>query len=269
MFERFAQWRRKRLIEKYSFPDADWEEALAPFRFFDRLNAEEKQRLRELVSLFCAEKEFAGAGGFEVDLRVQLTIAAQACLPILNLDLAFYRKWSSIVVYGQTLLIHKTEVDEAGVVHEYDDEIVGEAAEDGPLVLVWENVIAETPGEEPVCNAVIHEFVHRIDMLNGYANATPPLTAKFHADLPRAQWLAVMGHAYGEFCAKVGRWEARGMREEEMPLIDPYAAENEGEFFAVVSEVFFVRPRELYEVFPDLYRLLARYFRQQPLGETT
>jgi Mlc titration factor MtfA (ptsG expression regulator) len=267
MFEALARWRRRRLLEKYAFPDKDWDEALAPFRFFDRLSGEERRRLRELVSLFCAEKEFAGAGGFEVTLRVQLTIAAQACLPILNLDLAFYRDWRSIVVYGgEALKVRREVTDEAGVVHEYEDEIVGEAGVGGPLVLAWQSVMEELPGEEPVCNAVIHEFAHRVDGLSGETNGAPPLTRKFHAGMTRAGWQATMRHAYDEFCAEVGRWEARGEREHEMPLIDPYAAEDAGEFFAVVSEVFFVRPAELHGRFPELYKLLARYYRQEPLG---
>ncbi|HEY4374375.1 MAG TPA: M90 family metallopeptidase [Burkholderiales bacterium] len=267
MFEALARWRRRRLLEKYAFPDAAWEEALAPFRFFDRLDTQERQRLREMVSLFCADKEFAGAGGFEVNLRVQLTVAAQGCLPILNLDLAFYRNWRSIVVYGgEALIVKRQTMDEAGVMHEYEDEIVGEAGADGPLVLAWESILEEVPGGEPVCNAVIHEFAHRIDALNGTPNGAPPLTSRFHAGLARAEWQKTMRHAYDEFCAEVGRWEARGERENEMPLIDPYAAEDAGEFFAVVSEVFFVRPEDLTGRYPELYRLLARYYRQDPLA---
>ena len=268
MFEHLARWRRRRLLEKYAFPDEDWAQALAPFRFFDRLNREERQRLREWVSLFCAQKEFAGARGFEVNLQTQLMIAAQACLPILNLDLAFYRDWHGIVVYGgEELVTHKEVVDEAGVVHEFDDVFMGEAMPDGPVVLTWEGVRQAGAEGELVCSVVIHEFAHKLDMLNGEANGAPPLTVKFHAGLTRAQWQGTMRHAYDEFCAQVGRWEARGQRDEEMPVIDPYAAEDAGEFFAVMAETFFTRPEDVYGEFPELYRLLARYFRQQPLAD--
>jgi Mlc titration factor MtfA (ptsG expression regulator) len=266
MFERLARWRRRRLLEKYAFPDAAWSAALAPFGFFDRLDTAENRRLRELVSLFCAEKEFAGAGGYEVTLQTQLMIAAQACLAVLNLDLSFYSGWSGIVVYPGEIVARRNVVDEAGVVHEYDEVIAGEAMPGGPVLLSWEDVTQAGAEESPGYNVVIHEFAHKIDMLSGEASGAPPLTAKFHAGLSRAEWQATMRHAYGEFCAEVGRWEARGEREDEMPLIDPYAAEHPSEFFAVVSETFFTRPGDVHCEFPDLYRLLARYYRQEPLA---
>jgi len=266
MFKRLAQWRRRRLLEKYSFPDADWEEALAPFHFFDRLSVEEKGRLRELVSLFCAEKEFAGAGEFEISLRTQLMIAAQACLPILNLDLSFYRGWSGIIVYPGEMVVQREEVDEDGVVHRYEDVLTGEAMPGGPVVLSWEDVTLAGAEESPGYNVVIHEFAHKIDMLTGDANGAPLLTTQFHTGMSRAEWQSTMRHAYDEFCAQVGRWEARGEREDEMPVIDPYAADNAAEFFAVMSETFFTRPEDVQVQFPELYTLLARYYRQQPLG---
>jgi Mlc titration factor MtfA (ptsG expression regulator) len=265
MFKRLAQWRRRRLLEKYAFPDQDWEEALAPFRFFDRLGAEEKGRLRELVSLFCAEKEFAGAAEFEIGLRTQLMIAAQACLPILKLDLSFYRGWSGIIVYPGEMVVQREEVDEDGVVHRYEDVLTGEAMPGGPVVLSWEDVTLAGAEESPGYNVVIHEFAHKIDMLAGDANGAPLLTTQFHSGMSRAEWQSTMRHAYDEFCAQVGRWEARGEREDEMPVIDPYAADNAAEFFAVMSETFFTRPQDVRAQFPELYALLARYYRQQPL----
>jgi Mlc titration factor MtfA (ptsG expression regulator) len=266
MFKWFSERRRAKLLEKYSFPDEDWEEALAPFAFFDRLGAGDRARLRQLVSLFCAEKEFVGAGEFEIKLRTQLMIAAQACLPILNLDLSFYRGWSGIIVYPGEVLVQREEVDEDGVVHQYEDVLTGEAMPGGPVVLSWEDVTLAGAEETPGYNVVIHEFAHKIDMLSGDANGAPLLTTQFHAGMSTQEWQDTMRHAYDEFCAQVGRWEARGMREEEMPLIDPYAADNAAEFFAVMSETFFTMPEDVLAAFPALYKLLARYYRQQPLG---
>lgn len=267
MFGALARWRRRRLLEKYAFPDDAWRAALAPFRFFDRLDADELRRLRELVSLFCAEKEFAGAQGYEVTLKTQLMIAAQACLPILNLDLSFYGGWSGIIVYPGEMVARRQVMDEAGVMHEYDEVISGEAMPGGPLVLSWEDVTLAGADEAPGYNVVIHEFAHKIDMLAGEPNGAPPLTAKFHAGLTRAEWQATMRYAYDEFCAQVGRWEARGERDEDLPLIDPYAAEHPSEFFAVVSETFFTRPDDVRGDFPELYKLLGRYYRQEPLSD--
>jgi Mlc titration factor MtfA (ptsG expression regulator) len=265
MFERLARWRRGRLLEKYAFPDEKWEQALAPFAFFDRLSSVEKQRLRELVSLFCAEKEFAGAGGYEVTLATQLMIAAQACLPVLNLDLSFYGGWHGIIVYPGEMVAQRNVTDEDGVVHEYEEVIAGEAMPGGPVMLSWEDVESAGAQDTPGYNVVIHEFAHKIDMLTGSANGAPPLSSEFHAGMSRNEWQATMRRAYDEFCAQVGRWEARGAREHEMPVIDPYAAEAPEEFFAVMSETFFTAPQEVRESFPGLYALLARYYRQDPL----
>jgi len=265
MFEWWAARRRRRLLEKYAFADAAWADALAPFRFFDRLNDDEHRRLRELVSLFCAEKEFAGAGGYEVTLQTQLMIAAQACLPILNLDLSFYRGWHGIVVYPGEMVARREVTDEDGVVHEYDEVIAGEAMDGGPVLLSWEDVGLAGADDAPGYNVVIHEFAHKIDMLTGDANGAPLLTVKYHSGMSRAEWQATMRHAYDEFCAQVGRWEARGAREHEAPLLDPYAADAPSEFFAVMSETFFTRPADVRDQFPALYDLLARYYRQQPL----
>lgn len=265
MFKRLAAWRKQRLLEKYAFPDDAWADALAPFRFFDRLTGEERARLRELVSLFCAEKEFAGAGGLEVDLRTQLMIAAQACLPILNLDLSFYRGWHGIIVYPGEMVVRREVMDEDGVMHEYDDVLAGEAMPGGPVVLSWEDVELAGADDAPGYNVVIHEFAHKIDMLAGEANGAPPMSSQFHAGMTTAGWQTTMRAAYDEFCAQVGRWEARGERESEMPVIDPYAADNAAEFFAVMSETFFTRPEDVRDEFPELYELLASYYRQRPL----
>jgi len=269
MFAKLARWRRKRLLEKYAFPDADWEQALAPFRFFDRLDQEERDRLRELVSLFCAEKEFAGAGEFEVTLQTQLMIAAQACLPILNLDLSFYRGWHGIIVYPGEMVARRQVLDEDGVMHEYDEVISGEAMPGGPVVLSWEDVTLAGAEESPGYNVVIHEFTHKIDMLNGEANGAPPLFPLFHPGMTHAEWQQTFSHAYDEFCAQVGRWEARGERDEDLPLIDPYASELPSEFFAVMSETFFTYPEDVRASFPELYKILARYYRQDPLRNRT
>ena len=78
LFERFSAWKRARTLERHAFADEAWEAALAPYQFFDRLDDAERARLRELVSLFCAEKEFAAAGDFEMTLQIQLEVAAQA-----------------------------------------------------------------------------------------------------------------------------------------------------------------------------------------------
>ncbi len=266
MLRRFARWREQRLVDKYSFADEAWRDALIGYPFFDDLTTDENTRLRRLVSLFCAQKEFAAGGDFEVLLTTQLQIAAQACLPILNLDLSFYAGWHGIVVYRGEMRVHREEMDEDGVVHTYDDVISGEAMPGGPVVLSWEDVALA--GQEPSSgyNVVIHEFAHKIDMLKGDATGVPPFSSTFHRDLDGRAFEAALMQGYEAFTVEIEAWEARGEAEDEAPLIDPYAAEHPAEFFAVLSEVFFTQPKRVNVAFPALYRQLAAYYRQDPLA---
>lgn len=266
LFARFAAWRRARILERYAFPDAAWAAALAPYPFFDRLDAAERGRLRELVSLFCAEKEFAAAGDFDMSLQTQLEIAAQACLPVLNLDLSMYAGWRGVVVYRGEVLARRAVMDEDGVMHEYDEVISGEAMPGGPVVLSWEDVTLAGSEDAPAYNVVIHEFAHKIDMLKGEATGVPPFLPAFHGDIDGRAFAGVLAGAHAAFSAEVLHWERRGAAQEAMPVIDPYAAENPVEFFAVLSEAFFTAPRHVADAFPELYRLLVRYYRQDPCG---
>ena len=266
MLQRFKQWQQRRLIEKYAVPDEAWHAALAPYRFFDRLTEQENQRLRELVALFCAEKEFASGNDFIFTLDIQLQIAAQACLPILNLDLSFYSGWHGIVVYEGEVRVRREEMDEDGVMHVYDDVISGEAMPGGPVMLSWADVTQAGADEAPAYNVVIHEFAHKIDMLKGDATGVPPFSSSFHRDLNGREFEAVLNQSFDIFAAQVAAWEAGGERERDAPMIDPYAAEDPAEFFAVLSEAFFTRPEDVQDTFPEMYRLLAAYYRQNPLG---
>lgn len=266
IFRRYREWRKQRTIAQYSVTDEAWQAALAPYRFFDRLTMEENHRLRELVSLFCAEKEFAPGNDFIITLQTQLQIAAQACLPILNLDLTFYSGWYGIVVYEGEVMVRREETDEDGVVHVYNDVISGEAMPGGPVMLSWADVKLAGAEESPSYNVVIHEFAHKIDMLKGDATGVPPFSSEFHSAINGREFEAAMMQSYEAFVAEVARWEQGGQTEDDAPLIDPYAAEHPSEFFAVLSEAFFTQPADVRDEFPELYRLFALYYRQEPLA---
>ncbi len=266
LFERFSAWRRARTVRSYSFGDDAWRRALGCYPFFDRLDGNQRARLREMVSLFCACKEFVGAGGFVLTLETQLEIAAQACLPVLNLDLSLYDGWHGLVVYQGEVLARREIVDEDGVVHQYDEVISGEAMAGGPVVLSWEDVTLAGSAEAPAYNVVIHEFAHKIDMLKGEATGVPPFVPRFHAGIDGRAFAAALHGAYGAFAARVQRWERAGASAAAEPLLDPYAAQNPVEFFAVLSETFFTRPEDVADGFPDLYPWFARYYLQDPLA---
>jgi MtfA peptidase len=265
LISRIAQWRRQRLIERFAFPDQAWERTLGAYPFFERLDADERGRLRDMVALFCASKEFVGAGGLAITLQIQLAIAAQACLPVLNLDLSLYDGWHGLIVYQGEVVARRAVTDEDGVVHEYDEVISGEAMPGGPVVLSWEDVTLAGHEEAPAYNVVIHEFAHKIDMLKGDATGMPPVFPAFHAGLDGRGFEAALKTGYEAFVRMVERWERAGAPEQGAPLIDPYAAEHPAEFFAVLSEAFFTMPEDVADEFPALYRWLAAYYRQDPL----
>ena len=220
-----------------------WRRATAGLAFLPQT-----QKLKDLVMLFLAEKEFAGAHGIEVSDAMRVAIAAQACLPILELGLDWYAGWHGVVVYPGDFRVRRSEVDEHGVLHEWDDELAGEAMPGGPVVISW-----DAAANDVAMNVVIHEFAHKIDMLNGAADGVPPL----HAGMDRRAWQRVFSEAYEGFCDAVDRGRDT--------WLDPYAAEHESEFFAVVSEAFFTNPSETKRRYADVYEQLKAFYRQDPL----
>ncbi|MFN0160933.1 MAG: zinc-dependent peptidase [Burkholderiales bacterium] len=262
---RYRDWRRRRLLDRHALPEESWNATLLAYAFFDRLDDDERARLRDCVSMFCASKEFAGAGGFTVTLQTQLAIAAQACLPILNLDLSLYDGWHGIIVYAGEMVARREVVDEDGVVHEYDEVIAGEAMPGGPVILSWEDVKLAGGEDAPSYNVVIHEFAHKIDMLKGEATGVPPFFPAWHKGLDGREFAKTLERAHAAFAGEVERWDKGEVGDDQAPLIDPYAAENPAEFFAVLSEAFFTMPADVLDAFPDLYDLLCAYYRQNPL----
>ncbi|HSD44912.1 MAG: zinc-dependent peptidase [Bacteroidota bacterium] len=249
-------WRRKRVLKRATIDEALWRRVVAKLPFLAGLSADESRRLRELVVLFLHEKEMAGAGGLALTDEIRLAVALQACLPILNLGLDFYAGWVGIVVYPSEFRVRRQELDEDGVMHEWDDELSGEAWPGGPVALSWEDVeigtAAAEDGGEPGYNVVIHEFAHKIDMLKGEADGFPLA----HDDMDAGVWQRTLESAYARFVGMVDR--------EKETLLDPYGAEHPAEFFAVTSEAFFTDPHALREEFPGVYEQLKLFYRQDP-----
>jgi len=227
-----------------------WQRTLAGLPFLQHLAVDEQNRLKILAEAFLAEKEFSTAGGLELTDEICVAIAAQGCLPILQLGLSAYRDWVGIVVYPDEFAVSRRIEDENGVVHEFDDVLSGEAWEGGPLIISWHDVQLAGDGY----NVLIHEFAHKLDMLNGEVDGVPAL----HSGLGDDEWRTTLFAAYDDFCRRVDSGEET--------LIDPYASDDPGEFFAVLSEIFFEQPDLLHREYPALYQLLRRYYRQDPLA---
>lgn len=245
-----ADWWRRRAAGQLQIPDALWPEVEAELRFLRHLLPDERAQLRQLARQFIASKQWSGARGLELTPRIQLTIALQACLPVLKLGLDWYDDWVGVVVYPGEFLIPRRTVDEDGVVHEYDDQVMGEAWHGGPVLLSWYEDAAETFG----INVVIHEFAHKLDMRGGDADGVPPL----HAGMSRRRWIEVMHDAFVDFQGRVDAGEDT--------RLDPYGAEWPAEFFAVASEAFFENPAVLVDEYPAVFDQLRQFYRQDPAG---
>ncbi|HEX4883645.1 MAG TPA: M90 family metallopeptidase [Casimicrobiaceae bacterium] len=252
MFEALRSWRRRRVLAQSAIPDALWREALDALPFLALYTADELARLRDLCVLFLDAKGIVGARGHAVTPLQRVMIAQQACVLVLNLDLSLYDGFENVVVYPDEFVPGWEWEDEAGVVHKHDEPLAGEAMPNGPVVLSWPDVAAAADWHASGMNLVVHEFAHKLDMASGAANGCPPLPP----DLDAGQWRATLAEAYDDFAARVDR--------DEDTAIDPYAAESPGEFFAVLSEVFFADPGLLRDEYPRVYALLARFYRQDP-----
>jgi Mlc titration factor MtfA (ptsG expression regulator) len=251
MFEFIRDWLDRRIIGRSEITEKQWNHAFNELPLLHGLGKEDKRRLRELTIVFMHRKVFDGKHGLEITLPMKMHIALQACLPILNLGLYCYRKWYTIIIYPTAFVAKNVIRDEAGVEHHVHSELTGEAWHRGPVVLAWET--SQRAGELDGHNVVIHEFAHKLDMQNGVANGYPPL----HKGMDRNRWVATFSGGFDDFQERCQRNEHIG--------IDYYAATAPAEFFAVLSEVFFEKPSVLQHYYPDIYKLLRQYYRQDPL----
>ncbi len=253
MFGKLLAWLHP-ATARQTIPMPLWQAAIDALPFLTELDIDESQRLKNLCEEFLAHKEFAAADGLQIDDTTRITIAAQGCLPILNLGLSWYRGWIGIVLYPAEFVIARQSIDEFGIVHEFNDVVSGEAWEGGPLVLSWGDAQLAGGGY----NVVIHEFAHKLDMLNGDVDGVPPL----HPGMSRQHWCAVLQAAYENFCAQVDAADKQGIET----AIDAYGADNPAEFFAVSSETFFELPALLHADYPEWYGQLVAFYRQDPLA---
>lgn len=253
--------------------DAMWQQTLALYPFLQQAEQAQAPMLRALATAFLERKEFHGANGLHITDTMAIAIAAQACLPVLHLraplqGIAWYDDFVGIVVHPGAVLARRERVDDIGVVHNYDEELSGEAMQDGPVMLSWQDVAEAGASAADGYNVVVHEFVHKIDMRDGMPDGCPPLPAGFmgcaSAKAARTAWHTVLEQHYLAFCDQLSLAERFGATA---PWLDPYAATSLDEFFAVASEAYFVnRPRFAAE-FGSLLPMFDAFFRQdRPAG---
>lgn len=251
----FKAWRRRRTLENNPVDPAHWAEVRRRLPILDGLDEREEQQLRERAVLFLHDKHLTALPGLQLGPIEHLLLAAQAQLPLLHLgDLDWYRGFHEIVLYPDDFLSPQRHRDASGIEHEWDDARSGEAWQQGPVILAWPGV--ESSGGWEGYNLVIHELAHKLDMLEGGANGLPPL----HRDMRVQDWAHAMQSAYDALNAELDA------NPDAETAIDPYAAEDPAEFFAVASEYFFSAPDLLADAFPDVYQQLSLFYRQDSLA---
>jgi Mlc titration factor MtfA (ptsG expression regulator) len=255
----FRERRRKKLTQA-PFPSA-WEETIRRnVAHYCMLDDAERTHLRALIQVFIAEKNWEGAGGLELDDEIRVTISAQACMLILNLPHNFYENVQSIIVYPSTVVpprrkLGSFEITTAPV--DVQRPILGQAFLQGPVIVIWDAALHGGRHPELGHNVIYHEFAHKLDMLDGAADGTPPLRDRAEY----RDWIRICSREYERL-----RHDA-AMGQES--FLNAYAATSTAEFFAVATEQFFDRPRLMIAQAPDLYRVLSEYYRQNPAERVT
>jgi Mlc titration factor MtfA (ptsG expression regulator) len=253
LFSGLRRMRDERTLRRRAIPDDLWALTLARYPFLSRRSMDDLSALRDLVTLFLADKEFHGTQGLVITDEIAVAIAAQACLPILRLGLHYYDSFAVIVVHPEEVVVTRQVMDDDGVVHEYEESIVGEAPGAGPMMLTWHDIEHAGEWAEVAYNVVIHEFAHVIDMAEGYEpDGIPPLPDRAARDA----WAKAIDEEYERFCDDLDAGQET--------LVDPYGAESVDEFFGVTVEAFFVAPDEFRSEHPALYEMYAGYFQQTP-----
>jgi MtfA peptidase len=246
--------------------EAIWQTVLQQFPFLAQLDEESQNRLRALSLRFLQQKEFHGTQGLQITDTMAMSVAAQACLPILNIAppreaLTWYDDFVGIVIHPAEMLAHREIADEDGVVHHYDEELAGEAMERGPVTLNWKDVANAGAAASLGTNLVIHEFAHKLDMRSGVADACPPLPKDFLGSASDRQarqcWIAAIHEAFETFREQTILAERFG---QPKPWLDPYAAQSLPEFFAVACEAYFVNRTGFDANFPKLTPVFDAFF---------
>lgn len=262
------RWWRKRQSPA-EIPEPLWQRVLSRYPFLADLPQAERQMLRLLCRHFLATKEFHTTHGLVLTDPLALSIAAQACLPLVHWGLPgldWYSDFVGIVVHPDEVVAHREVTDDAGVVHRYREVLSGEAMGGGPVMLVWSQVQGDGSRAGHGHNLVIHEFAHKLDMRHKHsseaANGTPRLPPGWLGLTPpqaRAHWQATWAAAYTSFRSAIEMGDRFGA---PLPWLDRYGAEHPAEFFAVCCEAYFVNRPRFSDEFPELVPQLDAFFQR-------
>lgn len=246
---------RRRRIRRQPFP-AEWRHTLKRrVPMFRQLPAHLQLQLKKHIQVFLAEKPFIGCAGLQVNDEMRVSIAAQACLLLLNQARPdYFPNLRQVLVYPGAFAVNRVNTDGAGVLQDQRQVLAGESWQQGQVILSWQDVLEGAAVADDGRNVVIHEFAHQLDQQNGPANGAPLLPTT----RDQRRWSHVWNEAFAELQSQLARGEPA--------LFSDYGATSPSEFFAVASEVFFEQPQLMAWEAPELYRELSRFYRVNPLN---
>jgi Mlc titration factor MtfA (ptsG expression regulator) len=245
------KWRRERLA-KQQFPPGWLKIIEQNVPFYNHLPANDKAELQRHILIFLGEKRFEGCGGLAITDKIKVTIAAQACILLLHRKTDYYPGLSSILVYPRAFIANRAERLACGVVAQGPQVLLGESWHKGSVVLSWDDVLHGAADIHDGHNVVFHEFAHQIDSSSGKGDGTPVLANRSSY----IAWARVLQKDYEKLKLDAAR--------EHPAFLNKYGAANPAEFFAVATEFFFEKPKELKAMHSDLYRELKQFYQQDP-----
>ena len=219
---------------------------------YNRLPDSLKEQLGGLVNVFLAEKKFEGCGGLEITDEIRVTIAAQACILLLNRKAHYFRKLHTILVYPDTYAAKTTSSNGTVTVEEQSIRL-GESWQNGPVVLAWNSVTGGSSNIADAQNVVLHEFAHQLDQEDGASDGAPILEHRSSY----VTWARVLSKEYEAL--------QRKKKEHRKAVMSKYGATNPAEFFAVATETFFEKPKQMKKRHPELYDELKNYYKLDPV----
>lgn len=249
------RWRRAR-VRRQPFPPG-WRAVLRErMPAFARLPADVQVRLKKHAQVLLAEVPFIGCGGLVVNDEVRVLVAVQASLLLLGRGDGGFDGLSQVLVYPGAFVVERTHTQPDGTLRDERQVLSGESWQQGQVVLSWDDVLAGAADPEDGRNVVIHEFAHRLDQATGTANGAPGFAPGSGGAARRRQWARVFSAEFEALQQRLAR--------SESGLIDPYAATNAAEFFAVTTELFFERPEALAAAHPALHEQLRGFHGVDP-----
>jgi len=233
--------------------DDRWQATVDRLPWVAALSGERQALLATLAARFLHEKTITPVDGLTLDDRERCMLAALCCLPLLEFGAEGLHGWSQLIVYPEAFRVNRSHVDAAGVMHEWDDELIGEAWDAGPVILSWADILADCEDPRAGYCVAVHEIAHKLDVLDGLLDGTPALPREW-----QREWARDFQAAYDAFCLEV--------EADQETAIDPYAAEAPEEFFAVLTEYHFSDPHTLRAAMPAVAAHLTRFYGPSPFA---